>query len=635
MSAVDESAAATAGQSDRADASERIREMVGSEIDLAAVKQLLDVLSDQIQRLSARTDDADTARLLRELAVQDQVARPRATVLAKEAREPLRRRILTELAADTMTPTELATRLDSPVPSISRLLRRLTEEDLLSVSSDRRDRRRRVYSLTQLGQAQLTEHTAFGAPSRPAPPDRERAVAYLRDALEAAVGLRRRTGRFDAVLDRLNAVIVQAKSYSSPALVLAATAELINTLRQNGERDRLRPHLDELQHIAAGRTDFPAELVMPALGFLEYELGRLPESDGGDPVTGRIEHLVTAHQLFDRLGRERDDVFYRRRSALAKIALADVWRERTQLDYAVLDASRALIAFDQLDDTYGVARARLVLGSSLRLRGQFVDALGNLSHARRLAADNRYERMATDALAQMGEVHRCRGETDEAIEYLREASERAQGLSMKVTEAFAESALGAALWDLDDYDQAMQHLNASHELFAQAGHAEGMALNLRRRAVVQSYSSNALEHTSAGEQLNRALDDYERMESPAGMVACVIGLGRVTSTSRGKAALVTRLVRWLGEGTWTRRLTEMDPWVPRMLAAFASETDDDRLAALSVAVLRGSDRRLTEFKDERLAPLPGRRALSTRVRSTVDSMAGEPRRKAAFALQPA
>lgn len=581
------------------------------------------------QSLSLLADDAD-----QDAKVRWDVAARRAAVQVSEHREPLRRRILDLLGRGPSTPSSLSSELGAPLASISRMLRALAVDELVGRAPDPRDGRKRVYALTPLGEAQRTEHRAFGAPPSTPPPLEDNAVVqHLEEALALAVDLRRRQNQLDEVRERLESIVEQAQEIGAAQLALTARGELITTLRQSGRHQELRPHLETLQKIASGSHAAPGDLVLPALGHLEYELGRLPALDADADPMDRVEHLVTAHRVFSRLGRQRDDSALLLRSAWAEVSLADLWRELTEPRAALHRATEALTTFERLDSPYGAARARFMIGFCLRLRGQFDDAWASLVKAHELAADHGYERFTADALMQMGEVRRCQGDLDAAVELLSEASRRAELLEMTVTHGFAESALGATTWQRGDSPQALRHLETAHGLFSERDHQEGLALTLRRHAIVLHRDGTG--DSDAAERLRDAHDAYLRMESPAGVVACVIERA-LCSLRRSRQSLSVQmkvLTEWLHDGTRQRRLIEQDPWVPELLADFAKKTGDAELEQIASAVVSNAESRLAENESEtstlaldRPPAEPSEESRRRRAsrRRTPDPMAGEP-----------
>jgi len=88
----------------------------------------------------------------------------RRRMIGDKEREPFRRQVLSSLSERRATPSQLAERLSGRVETISRLLRGLEEEGLVSWEEDPKDLRKRIYSLTEVGVSAANDHHAFGMP---------------------------------------------------------------------------------------------------------------------------------------------------------------------------------------------------------------------------------------------------------------------------------------------------------------------------------------------------------------------------------------------------------------------------------------------------------------------------------------
>jgi DNA-binding MarR family transcriptional regulator len=525
------------------------------------------------------------------------VATQRADIERAERATPMHRAILGCLATSPASPTELAERLDVAKESVSRRLKLMTKKELVTAVPDPADGRRKVYALTKHGEVQAARHLTYGARSAaPAPPDRESVVAFLWAALHSAVELRRRTGRRDDVVGRLTVVCDQARHATAPELELRARTEFLATLRQAGRVSEIPTYLEELETIASGsHPAFPPSLALAAFGHLEYEHGRQAERD----LTERAAHLVTAHRTFQSLEADRGDSLWTRRRGWALAALADNLRQQGELALA-LDAVRAALElFTGIGDVYGVVRGRFLTGFCLRLCGQFLEAHKHLEDAHQLAVDNDYELFAADALMQLGETRRCLGDYTSATAMLEEARGRASALGLPLTRAFAESSLAATVHAQGGDHQALTGLDAASELFEARQHADGMALNLRRWAVVQRASASGPgDLDEADRAVEKALGIYTDLVSPAGMAACLIESGYIAKQRRQSPWAQRGALRALLHTEEYRPLIELDPWVPSMLVAFADDVEDESLSALASSLLDDSMRRLGRLDEE-------------------------------------
>jgi tetratricopeptide (TPR) repeat protein len=222
-----------------------------------------------------------------------------------------------------------------------------------------------------------------------------------------------------------------------------------------------------------------------------------------------------------------------------------------------------------------------------------------LDQAHELAAENRYESFQADSLMQMGEVRRCQGNEEEARELLNEALVRSAQMGLLVTQAFAQSALGAVEYQQERWLEAEATLELAQELFERCDHAEGLALNARRRATVtrQAGVVSDRDNLSVVERLIRsAFQRYTHLRSPAGIAACQIERGRLQMLrcDGQRSVGAVKNLKLLLQNFHQRDLLERDLWVPRVLDAFARETNDDVLAADAERVRLSAEQRLAD-----------------------------------------
>lgn len=168
-----------------------------------------------------------------------------------------------------------------------------------------------------------------------------------------------------------------------------------------------------------------------------------------------------------------------RSQAWSVISLAGNLRKQTRLERALRLATIAKRSFDSLEDEYGQAQCLFMFGFCLRLLGEFREASACLDHAYRLAEDNCFERARADTLMQIGEVRRCLGDLDEAREFLNEALERADGMRLLVTQAFAQSTLGAVEFQKQEYAEAYGYpvIERLKELLSSRGQCQILELD--------------------------------------------------------------------------------------------------------------------------------------------------------------
>jgi hypothetical protein len=117
---------------------------------------------------------------------------------------------------------------------------------------------------------------------------------------------------------------------------------------------------------------------------------------------------------------------------------------------------------------------------------------------------------------------------------------------------------------------------------------------MHRQAILQRSlrPSQRFEGDEARELLQRTRHSYDRLKSPAGVVACYIDEGRLTleAGKRLTAGWRRRLVDLITP-IRRRELLEKDPWVPAMLSAFAQTLGDEELIAVSHTIASGSAQR--------------------------------------------
>jgi DNA-binding MarR family transcriptional regulator len=540
---------------------------------------------------------------------EQRIQRQIEEVAETEKKEPLRRRILAALVDGTATPTELGKRLGSPAPSISRILKEFREAGLVVSEGDEADRRRSHYSLTAAGEVQLNKHTAFGAKEKPPPPlSGDQTVQLLRTALDRAVRIRREANRLGEAIARLRAVIREAEKIGARDIALEGMVELAKTLRQDRrpeEQEELWAAYDEqvdrLNDIALGNdADYGAELAVPAAAHLKYSLGRAGDRRGED-LPSREAHLTAACSLYGQLVSNSQmpvTANWLARQAWSVVSLAGNLRKQTQLEKALRLATMAKRSFDLLEDDYGRAHCLFMFGFCLRLLGEFREAWVCLERAYKIADIRSFERIRADTLMQMGEVKRCLGDLDEAREMLDDALGQADGMKLLVTQAFAQSALGAVEFQQEHLSQARDYLAGAESLFQGCQHVEGMALNARRQAAVAreiAVESSKPSYAAVERLIESAYEGYADLHSPAGIAACAIEEGRVRMLRKGgRVQPVVERLRALLADRSQREILELDPWVPQLLTRFAEDAGDEALLGQSEGVMATAQEKLAE-----------------------------------------
>jgi tetratricopeptide (TPR) repeat protein len=553
-----------------------------------------------------------------------------------ERDEPLRRQILEALAQEPWTPSELAASLGVRTETVSRKLTALRNEGLVESRPVEGDRRRRHYTATEeilaAGGVELSRHRAYGEPVVPVEASAEEESAFLRLALEEAVELRRRSNQLAEAAGRLHIVLREARKRDDKPLIVEALAELVTTLRQEGKVEEVSSLLDELESFGSGEVQESPALALPALAHREYALGRLGCTDIR-ALTESSAHLISAANLYQQLA-ERPHYLpaakWSERRAWSIVSHADNLRARSDYDKALPRAIEALRIFDQIEDNYGLTYSFFLLGFCLRLSGSFDAAHECLGEALKLAEAHSFERFQANALMQLGEVMRCRGELPAARSALEESCERAERLGLGVTSAFARSALGAVAFDEHRFAEAQRSLGEAQSIFAGHRHMTGLALNIRRHAAATRCllsEEKEVEVEQVDHLLGQALQRYTALKSPAGVVSCQIEQGRLgLLCDRDTSMTVTALIDLLDNRTPERNMLVLDPWVPRVLDAFAGETGHEGLIERARDCVQRADRRLRDGA-LRVAGAMHRGQKPPEPQPRVDEMGGETRQQ--------
>ena len=529
--------------------------------------------------------------------------------VSSSEREPLRRRILVALAEGSATPTQLSKRFECAAPSVSRVLKEFRDAGFVVREEDGIDQRNRHYFLTQAGETELNRYTAFGAKQDP-PPDLsdEESRELLRKALDKGVRIRREQNRLGEAASRFRAVIREAEKSGERELALEGMVELAKTVRQDRQPDEqpeLNATYDELiqrlNKIAIGDAEgYDADHALPAAAHLRYVLGRSGDRRA-DSLQTREAHLIAARELYGQLCFNSSQPANRAwitRRAWSVISHAGNLRKQTRLESALQTATVAMRDFDLLEDDYGRAHCLFMFGLCLRLLGEFREAAVCFDRAHQLATDNSYGRVRADALMQMGEVKRCLGDLDEARAMLYDAFEQAGKMDLWVTQAFARSTIGAVDFQSDRFAEASANFKRAEELFRGCRHTEGFALNMRRHVAAArrvAVSSSKPSYLAIERLIGMAREEYSRLNSPAGIVACGIEEGWVRLLRKnGRVQPAIGTLKEILANRNDRDFLELDPWVPMLLDRFARATQDGELVKDSEAVVEAAHEKLRE-----------------------------------------
>jgi DNA-binding MarR family transcriptional regulator len=571
-----------------------------------------------------------------------------ARVQLLEEREPLRARILDQLAEKPATPTELARRLHVHKESISRILKVLREEALVEIRLVPGDRRRRRYVLTPAGSVELSRHHAYGeAPPPVEKPSSAETLAFLRSALEASVQMRRTGNSLNEAAERQRRILREAQKEGQGHLVVEVMHELATTLRQAREESMVEELVAGLDKIALGRAEYKdPELPLQAAAHRAYALGRLREGEDVE-LAARLNHLIVAAGNYRDLAKGSSplpSIRWRERQAWSMISLAANLRAGSRVEDALRVANGALDLFEEIEDPYGRSHTLFLIGFCLRLLADYDSAWFWLSEANALAEEHSFERFQADSLLQIGEVLRFRGDLENAGSALLESRERAMRMGLKVIQAYSHSALGALAFQRGELRDAQLELNRAQEQFSGIINREGLvlraneglALNERRLATVTRLLSKQGETVREREAAHRAAERhalaaeeyYYARRKPAGVVASKIEQDRLRMDEDREPVMVAELLDLLEgqERERERRCLELDPWVPRLLNIYSGESQSAPLKERSLQLLEKARRRLGEEVQRVMTRQPVTRpATEAHHQDQADEMGGEAR----------
>lgn len=624
-----------------------------------------DVLVAVLTELHRRSSDetggllAGLARTLQARLIEIERAARGERIAQTEEREPLRARVLHAIANGLTSPGDLAARLGVEPETVSRALGVLSREGLVGFGRDADDGRKRNYYLaspedvpndtevvlTVAGGIERSEHDAYGTPAEgDRERDREAAQAaferYVQAAIERAVADRRQDNALPAAIEQLQEVVATCVQAHAGEHELLARRELATTLRQANRTTEHAAQLRGFLAIARGRRrELGGELAMPALGHFNYERGR---AIGGLANSTRIlqavRDLVAARQTFEQLAdAEPTNPEWVTRRAWATYGIADILRQRTDIDRALRLAVSSAQTFDEVDDRYGLASSVFLVGFCLRLRGDFQRAETVLSHAQRLTEEHEFWRLNAECLTQLGEASRSRGELRAASELLSRAINAAATVDHAVTSAFAHSSMGALAYESQDVESAYGHLEAAQERFVAIRHRPGIALNLRRLALVgfkrdvQSGARTTQAVSDAFVRLTRAQGRYVRLASAAGVVSCKLGRVEILiEAGQSTEAECAGIAQWFEASEDRYSTVKLDPWMPTLMAHLAAVTGHVQFGEVAERLIRYADASRAErasANETTVQTLVGSAKLPRVVRKRPDRMGGEPRRQ--------
>ncbi len=631
-------------------------------IDHGEERGLLDAVLAELWRRQPpegeRPEITKAAETLQAHLLERDRDRIEAAVQARRAgdADSLLARLLYALAGRRRSPSALAHELGVTKETVSRLLRELAANGLVSFVVDEDDARRRLYQvherivddlevgsedragLTPEGELRHDEDVRYGPPiPRDRAAERQAVEQYVSERIAEAVQARRRSNDLDASTATLKSLVRTAERAGFAGLEVRARRELATTLRQAGQQAAHRAEVRRIRKFAHGeRAALGPGLLLAAFGHYNYEEGRRTAT-GGDPATS-LSSLLASAQTFEQLRMlEPDNSEWPLRKAWSAFAVADACRDQTRLGAAIKAADAAAASFERLDDDYGLASSLFLVGFCLRLQGEFGWAEQVLHAAHDMTAKRQFDRLRAQCLLQLGETTRCQGRPEQALPLLTEASDRASDLGHAVTVAFAQASLGALAYERDEPKAAVRHINAAIDQFERREHRTGLALGLRRLAFAQLGQKKRIrladdQTASALRDLRTAQQRFERLGSPAGAIGCQVGRiqiqilagAGVTDVDRG----VEAVVQWFKASPQNYAYVARDPWAPRLISQLLTDSNHQSLKPVAERLaLHVETERSARHTDELyVVKFLGKRAQA----AAIKPVRAEPTRRAAL-----
>ena len=561
-----------------------------------ALGSRLGLLSEEVARLQAAVIQSATTESSGEferglyeglrLALRGHAGR---VVLDQERTElaegegPAVQRVLAALsvARTPQRPTELAATLGVTQPYLSRLLKAMTEDQLLvrSTASIPTDKRAVTYALSAAGEDVLLAGRRTGLIAAAEPTAEEIRRTRLRSARSMLEGVqeRRRKGQArDLDVDVLNRIYKTALADEDQVLAVDVIGEQATAGRQNllalpapASKSGTGNALTVLKGMA-GTDSY-------ALARHQYELGKRELA-----TTGRVG---VAWERFMRTEELLGDSPHAPIRVWNELALSECSRMTGKVFDAVDYAERAYDVALGREDSFATVKSGIQLGLAYRTIGMVEPCDALLTSVLELASTHAYPHLIAESRFHLGEATRYRGHIDEAARLLeratrelREAGGSPRGL------AFAVSALGACYFD-EGLSRVM--LTRSRDMLAQAleiseraNAIDAQALTMRRLGYVTIVLGE--DPVRGGKFIERALSMYRTKSTTSlvGQLEChanLVELG-VTKPRLRSAIDVLKRVRDRANDVVVardRQVRIVDRWVMESLRGGARRLDDD------------------------------------------------------------
>jgi tetratricopeptide (TPR) repeat protein len=212
------------------------------------------------------------------------------------------------------------------------------------------------------------------------------------------------------------------------------------------------------------------------------------------------------------------------------VTLYDYYDKRCRWDDWVRLGPLGLEASQRLGDTYSLGEAYPAICNGLgivhRMLNNLKEAMKLYEQALRRAAR---DELKSDALTNMADIHRLRGESEQALQCAQQAVELGQQAGDKDREAKGLEYMGLMYTSLKEYDKAIECHERALRLREETG-------NLPRVALALDFLSAALTERGSNDDLKRALVGYQRayeietqLENQQGLARCYVAIGKIYS----------------------------------------------------------------------------------------------------------
>ncbi len=311
-----------------------------------------------------------------------------------------------------------------------------------------------------------------------------------------------------------------------------AGEEVRKSLTALVERDYLL-QLDEEDSTVSGEIEYVfkhnLERELIAKSTDQRELQRYHRLAAQWVETKRVEseNSSQSEEQFEFLGQLYEHGGDNRRAAHRYIAGADRARERYANAQAVELYTRGLALLEE-DDAVLLLEALHNLGSVLDLIGETKRAQGHFSRMLHIAWMIDHPAKGGAAHNRLGRIHRRLGEYEEAMAHLRAAHElfAAAGDTRGVAGTLDD--IGQVHWLRDHYDQALEFYQRALALRRSIGDARSIALSLAN-------TGRALRETGSFEQASRQFDEAlvlrREIGDRAGVIQSICDLAVVHSAA--------------------------------------------------------------------------------------------------------